>query len=124
VLESASVVAFAPTTDLGRARAFYRDVLGLALLHEDGFACVFDANGTTLRINLVEELTPAPFTVLGWTVADVHGTVRGLAARGVEFLQFDRMGQDELGVWPAPGGALVAWFHDPDGNTLSLTQDP
>jgi catechol 2,3-dioxygenase-like lactoylglutathione lyase family enzyme len=124
VLESASVVAFAPTTDLARARGFYRDVLGLALLHEDGFACVFDANGTSLRVNLVETLTPAPFTILGWRVADVHETARALLARGVEFLQFDRMGQDELGVWPAPGGAQVAWFHDPDGNTLSITQEP
>jgi catechol 2,3-dioxygenase-like lactoylglutathione lyase family enzyme len=124
VLSTADVVAFAPATDLSRARAFFEGVLGLRLLYEDGFACVFDANGTTLRVSLVERLTPAPFTILGWTVPDVHAVVRGLRDRGVEFLVIDGFGQDDLGVWPAPGGAQVAWFHDPDGNTLSVTQEP
>jgi len=124
VLATADVVAFAPATDLARARAFFEETLGLRFVYEDGFACVFDANGTTLRVSLVEQLTPAPFTILGWNVADVHSVVRGLRDRGVEFLVFDGFGQDDLGVWPAPGGAQVAWFHDPDGNTLSVTQMP
>ena len=41
---------------------------------------------------------------------------------GVRFEQYAGMDQDERGVWTAPGGAKVAWFKDPDGNTLSLTQ--
>jgi predicted enzyme related to lactoylglutathione lyase len=123
MLETAPVVAFAPTTDLGLARRFFGDVLGLPLRSEDGFACVFDAGGTPLRVNLVEQLTPAPYTILGWNVPDAGAAARALAARGVEILRFDGMGQDDDGVWTAPGGARVVWFHDPDGNTLSVTQD-
>jgi len=123
MLESASVVAFVPTTDLGRARDFFGGVLGLPLRSEDGFACVFDAAGTPLRVNLVEQLTPAPYTILGWTVPDAGAAARALTERDVEVLRIDGIGQDEDGVWTAPGGARVVWFHDPDGNTLSVTQD-
>jgi catechol 2,3-dioxygenase-like lactoylglutathione lyase family enzyme len=123
MLESAPVVAFAPTTDLARAREFFGGALGLPVRREDGFACVFDAHGTQLRVTLVEQLTPAPFTILGWMVPDAHAAARALAERGVEPLRFDGMGQDPDGVWTAPGGAQVVWFHDPDGNTLSVTQE-
>ena len=122
MLGSAALVAFAPTTDLDRAQAFYGDTLGLELVTRDGFACQFDAHGTPLRVSLVDTLTPAPGTVLGWLVPDVHATVRALADRGVTFARYDGMGQDEDGVWTAPSGDHVAWFQDPDGNTLSLTQ--
>jgi catechol 2,3-dioxygenase-like lactoylglutathione lyase family enzyme len=123
MLESAPVVAFAPATDLARAREFFGGALGLPLLEDDGFACVFDADGTRLRVTLVEQLTPAPFTILGWTVPDARAAARGLAERGVELLRVDGIGQDADGVWTAPGGAQVVWFKDPDGNTLSVTQD-
>jgi len=122
MLASAALVAFAPTTDLDRAQAFYGDTLGLALASRDAFACSFDAQGTTLRVILVDSLTPAPWTVLGWTVPDVHATVRALAGRGVACTRYDGMGQDDDGVWTAPSGDQVAWFPDPDGNTLSVTQ--
>lgn len=121
-LEGAHVMGFASTTDLARARAFFEQRLGLTCTHEDGFAAVFDANGTMVRVTLVPELQPAPFTILGWLVDDIGTTARDLAARGVAFLRFDGMDQDADGVWHAPGGDRVAWFHDPDGNTLSLTQ--
>ena len=124
MLESAPVVAFAPTTDLGRARAFFGGVLGLPVRAEDGFACVFDANGTQLRVSLVEQLTPAPFTILGWTVPDARAAAHALVERGVELVRVEGIGQDEDGVWTAPGGAQVVWFHDLDGNTLSVTQEP
>jgi catechol 2,3-dioxygenase-like lactoylglutathione lyase family enzyme len=121
-LERGHVIGFASTTDLARAREFYGDRLGLKCTHEDGFAAVFDANGTMVRITLVGELQPAPFTVLGWAVDDITAAARDLAGRGVEFLRIEGMGQDDDAVWTAPGGDRVAWFHDPDGNTLSLTQ--
>ena len=69
-----------------------------------------------------ETFTPQPFTVLGWAVRDIAQTVRELAARGVAFHRYGFMQQDDLGIWSAPSGARVAWFPDPDGNTLSLTQ--
>jgi catechol 2,3-dioxygenase-like lactoylglutathione lyase family enzyme len=122
MLENAKIVAFAATRDAARARAFYRDTLGLTLVEENSFALVFDANGTMLRVTPVPELTPAKYTVLGWEVPGIAATVKKLAAAGVVFSRFDGMNQDEDGIWTSPGGARVAWFSDPDGNVLSLTQ--
>ena len=122
MLESSDVVAFAAATDLPRARAFYEQTLGLPVIEQNGFACVFDANGTMLRVTAVPEVMHASYTVLGWRVTDIEAAVRGLSAKGVVFNRYDIMDQDENGVWTTPGGDQVAWFTDPDGNTLSLTQ--
>ena len=122
MLGSSDVIAFAPATDLHRARVFYEQALGLSLLEQNDFACVFDANGTMLRVAAVADAPRAGYTVLGWRVTDIEGTVQGLTARGVEFRRYDGMDQDEHGIWTTPGGEKVAWFTDPDGNTLSLTQ--
>ena len=122
MLESSDLVAFAATTDLHRARAFYEQVLGLTVAEHNDIACVLDTNGTMLRVTAVPEVCRAGYTVLGWRVTDITATVRDLAARGVVFLRYDGMNQDSDGVWTAPGGDKVAWFADPDGNVLSLTQ--
>jgi catechol 2,3-dioxygenase-like lactoylglutathione lyase family enzyme len=122
MLESSDVVAFAAASDLARARAFYEHKLGLPVVEENDFACVFDANGTMLRVTAVPEVSRASYTVLGWRVTDIEATIRGLRAKGVAFRIYDGMSQDENGIWTTPGGDKVAWFTDPDGNTLSLTQ--
>jgi catechol 2,3-dioxygenase-like lactoylglutathione lyase family enzyme len=122
MLESSDLVAFVAATDLGRARAFYGQTLGLPVLEHDDFACVLDAHGTMLRVTAVPEVARGGYTVLGRHVTDIAAAVRDLTARGVTFLRFDGMIQDEHGVWTSPSGAKVAWFADPDGNTLSLTQ--
>jgi catechol 2,3-dioxygenase-like lactoylglutathione lyase family enzyme len=124
VLGSADLVAFVATRDLEAATAFYGPILGLPLVEANGFARVYDANGTQLRVTLVESLARAPYTVLGWRVEDIAQTTAELRAAGVEFKRYDGMDQDENGVWVAPGGTRVAWFADPDGNTLSLQQEP
>jgi catechol 2,3-dioxygenase-like lactoylglutathione lyase family enzyme len=123
-LASAALVGFVATTDLDRAAPFYRDVLGLAVALETPQFMVFDSNGTTLRLNVVEHFDPVPFTVLGWQVADIEAAVTALRAVAVEFLEVDGLEQDELGIWTTPGGNRVAWFHDPDANVLSLEQPP
>ncbi|HEX3791083.1 MAG TPA: VOC family protein [Pseudonocardiaceae bacterium] len=122
MLGTSALVAFAATLDAPRARAFYQDVLGLTLVEHNDFASVFDANGTMLRVTPVPTFTPAPDTVLGWAVAEISTTVRDLTAKGVTFTRYPGMDQDETRVWTAPGGARIAWFTDPDGNVLSLTQ--
>jgi len=116
------LVAFVSTTDADRARAFYGTVFGLRLESDDGFALLFDANGTPLRITKVDFLAPAPFTVMGWEVANIAKTAARLRERGVAFERYPGMAQDEHGIWLAPGGAHVAWFKDPDGNLLSITE--
>jgi catechol 2,3-dioxygenase-like lactoylglutathione lyase family enzyme len=121
-LDAGRLVAFVPTTDLPRARSFYADVIGLRLVDESPFACVFDANGTMLRVTPVRKLSRAGYTVLGWAVDDLAATVRELVAAGVAFQHYRGMEVDEAGIWTAPGGDRVAWFEDPDRNLLSLTQ--
>jgi predicted enzyme related to lactoylglutathione lyase len=122
MLESSEVIAFAAATDLDRARAFYEHTLGLTVTEQNEFACVLDAHGTMLRVTAVPKVSAAGYTVLGWRVADITATVREMAARGVEFRRYDGMDQDGDGIWTTPGGDRVAWFADPDGNVLSLTQ--
>jgi predicted enzyme related to lactoylglutathione lyase len=121
-LGGAALMGFVPTTDVGRAEAFYRDVLGLRHEETNPYACVFDANGTMLRVTLVDTRAEAPYTVLGWRVDDIDATIDGLTVRGVRFHRYEGMGQDDRGVWTTPDGAKIAWFADPDGNTLSLTE--
>ena len=122
MLGSRAVVAFVATRDPERARAFYEGVLGLRLVADEPFALVFDAHGTTLRVQKVQELAPARHTVLGWLVPDIAAAVRSLSAGGIAFERFAGLPQDDLGVCAFPGGGRVAWFKDPDGNTLSLTE--
>ena len=122
MLESSDLVAFVAATDLGRARAFYEQTLGLRVVEHNDFACVLDAHGTMLRVTAVPKVAQPGYTVLGWQVGDIAASVRELTASGISFLRFDGMNQDEDGIWTTPGGARVAWFADPDGNTLSLTQ--
>ncbi|MFG1795622.1 VOC family protein [Nocardia sp. NPDC049149] len=122
LLTAAEVIGFAPSTDLERSRRFYGDVLGLEVAEVTPFACVLRGGNAMIRVTAVESLVPQPFTVLGWTVSDIAGTVAELVARGVEFRRYDGMGQDEDGVWTTPGGDKIAWFTDPDANVLSLTE--
>jgi catechol 2,3-dioxygenase-like lactoylglutathione lyase family enzyme len=122
MLEASQVIAFVGSADLGRARLFYAQTLGLRVVEENDFACVFDANGTMLRVTAVAAVARPGYTVLGWRVSDIATVVRGLTDRGLVFLRYDGLDQDESGLWTTPGGDRVAWFADPDGNILSLTQ--
>ncbi|MBM3673563.1 MAG: VOC family protein [Actinobacteria bacterium] len=122
MLEAFSAVAFVPVSELSRARDFYERVLGLTVVVSDERAVQLDAHGTRIRLTAVPDLEPRPFTVLGWEVVDAEETARALAGAGVETLRFDWFDQDALGVWSAPSGDQVAWFADPDGNVLSITE--
>lgn len=116
-------MTFIVTRDREKSKTFFRDVLGFNVSYEDQFAAVFDLNGTSLRISTVPDFQPQAHTVLGWQVPDIVASVKALALKGVRFTVYDGMGQDELGIWTAPGSkAKVAWFLDPDGNNLSLSQ--
>ncbi len=122
MLNRSPLGAFALTAKPAAAVAFYRDVLGLDFVHEDDFAIVFIAHGTTLRISKVPEFVPAAHTILGWQVDDIVSIVKQLGAKDVEFQRYPGMEQDALGIWTVPDGTKVAWFKDPDGNVLSLSQ--
>jgi catechol 2,3-dioxygenase-like lactoylglutathione lyase family enzyme len=124
MLDGSLIMAFVATTDASRARAFYEGKLGLRVSSDEPYALVLDAGGTMLRVQKVRELAPHPFTALGWQVPDVTREVRSLVAAGVTFLRVAALDQDADAIWSAPGGARVAWFKDPDGNTLSLTELP
>lgn len=115
-------MAFLATRNPRSAIPFYGETLGLPFLGDDGFALQFDCAGTLLRIAKVQKFAAAGHTVFGWQVPDIDASVVALSARGVQFEKYAGFQQDAAGVWTAPGGNRVAWFKDPDGNLLSLTQ--
>jgi predicted enzyme related to lactoylglutathione lyase len=101
--------------------AFTQKRSGLPLIEESPFALVFAANETTIRVQKVSQVSPAGYTSLGWAIEDIEKTMAQLAARGVKFERYDALNQSDKGIWRTPDGSAVAWFKDPDGNTLSLT---
>lgn len=124
-LGNSNLIAFVTIRDTESAKRFYGDTLGLRLVREElPFALVFDASGTMLRLAISPQHVPLPGTVLGWRVDQIEERVRGLASAGVVFERFEGIPQDELGIWSTPTGAKVAWFKDPDGNLLSVSEHP
>jgi len=122
MLRKSSLMGFVGVADLDRAQEFYGGTLGLELRDERPYALVAEVGGTMLRITAVGEPDPRPYTVLGWAVADIAAEVEELVGRGVVFNRYEGMGQDDRGIWTSPSGAKIAWFLDPDGNNLSLTE--
>jgi catechol 2,3-dioxygenase-like lactoylglutathione lyase family enzyme len=122
MLTKQKIMAFVPTLNAERAREFYEGTLGLRFVSDDDFALVLDGCGTTVRVAKVHELSPAPFTILGWEVTGIQDIAAGLRKKGVSFERYTWATQDEAGIWTAPGGAKVAWFKDPDGNVLSISE--
>ena len=122
MLKDSKVVGFLATSDFEASKIFFETTLGLTLIEDTPFALVFQSQDTSIRIQKTDVLTPPPYTALGWEVGDIVLLTKNLTDRGVQFEQFPGLEQDELGIWSAPGGAKVAWFKDPDGNTLSITQ--
>ena len=115
-------ILFLATANPERSRDFYQRVLGLDFVSDEPPALVFQVGHSMLRIQKVDRVEPAPYTALGWSVSDIRGTVQHLNTAGVAFQRYEGMNQDDDGIWHAPSGALVAWFRDPDGHVLSLTE--
>jgi catechol 2,3-dioxygenase-like lactoylglutathione lyase family enzyme len=122
-LAGARPIAMISTNDRKASEPFYADGLGLPSKGDDGFAALFDLDGVTLRLTEIPDYVPPAHPVLGWQVADMEAAVAALTANGVVMNIYPGMGQDPNGIWTAPdGSAKVAFFNDPDGNGLSLTQ--
>lgn len=124
MLEHPKITAFIPTTKPGQSKQFYQDSLGLKLVSEDEYALEFHGNGTILRITTVPTFEPYPFTVLGFKIENIESQVESLVSKGIKFERFEFMNQDAHGIWTSPSKAKVAWFKDPDGNLVSLTEYP
>ncbi len=125
MLSATPIIGFIPTLDAARSRAFYEQTLGLNFVADDGFALVFRSGGNMIRIARMQEYTPAAYTILGWEVADIAAEVAALTAKGLVFARYPFLPKDQVdehGIWTAPGGDKIAWFQDPDGNTLSVSQ--
>lgn len=117
------LMAIVPTADMSVALSFYADTLGLSVIASDAYGTSLEAGGTELRLTNVPAVVPTPYSQLAWRVADLDTTVRWLRGLGVEMVVFDHLAQDDVGAWTGPGGVRVVWFHDPDGNLLSLVED-
>ncbi|HXN64994.1 MAG TPA: VOC family protein [Candidatus Acidoferrales bacterium] len=122
MLAASKMMGFVPTTDAKKARAFYEGKLGFQFVSDDPFALVVKAGDTMIRVAKTQNFTPAPYTVLGWQVSDIGKVVAWLRQQGVTFEKYPFIQDQELGIWTAPGGDKVAWFKDPDGNVLSVSQ--
>lgn len=122
MLKNSRIVGFIATSMPEISKKFYSELLGLVLIEETPFAIVLESKNAIVRVQKTEQVCPPPYTSLGWQVEDITATVRSLSDTGLQFEQFEGLEQNELGVWDVPGGSRVAWFKDPDGNLLSLTQ--
>lgn len=123
ILQNARPVAFVTVRDRERGRSFYEDILGLPHKSGDDFGDFFEMNGGLLRMTPMPDFEAHAHPVLGWDVSDIASVVRALRDKGIVFSIYEGMGQDELGIWTAPDGrSKVAWFADPFGNVLSLSQ--
>ena len=122
MLTANKVIGFVPTQDSAKAREFYEGKLGFQFVSDDPFALVMRSGETMIRVSKAKDFTPAPYTILGWEVKDIEAVVRWLRSRGVVFEKYPFVLDQELGIWNAPSGDKVAWFKDPDGNVLSVSQ--
>jgi catechol 2,3-dioxygenase-like lactoylglutathione lyase family enzyme len=122
MLAANKVIGFVPTQDSAKAREFYEGKLGFQFVSDDPFALVMRSGETMIRVSKAKDFTPAPYTILGWEVKDIEAVVRWLTSRGVAFEKYPFVLDQELGIWNAPSGDKVAWFKDPDGNVLSVSQ--
>jgi catechol 2,3-dioxygenase-like lactoylglutathione lyase family enzyme len=122
ILGSSKLIGFAITTNPARTIEFYGGKLGLPIVSQDNFAVVFNCNGNMLRLAIAKDCTPPKYTVVGWEVTDIEAVVAGLVKAGVAMNFYGMPGQAESGIWTTPDGNKVAWFHDPDGNVLSVSQ--
>jgi len=122
MLASSKIIGFVPTKDSAKARGFYEGILQFEFVSDDMFALVMKACETMLRIGKVQDFTPAPYTVLGWEVSNIEEVAKWLQKRGVTLEKFPFVQDKELGIWTTPNGDKVAWFRDPDGNVLSVSQ--
>jgi catechol 2,3-dioxygenase-like lactoylglutathione lyase family enzyme len=117
------MIGFVPTQDSRKAREFYEGKLGFEFVSDDPFALVVRAGDTTVRIAKgAKDFRPAAYTILGWEVENIEAVCRWLKERGVILERYPFVQDQELGVWTTPGGDKVAWFKDPDGNVLSISQ--
>jgi catechol 2,3-dioxygenase-like lactoylglutathione lyase family enzyme len=122
MLASGKMVGFIITKDYEAARAFYGGKLGFEFVSLGQFALVMKAGGQHIRISKVPSFTPLQSTVLGWEVPDIKAVVDWLTGRGVAFEKYSFVQDKERGIWTTPDGNQVAWFKDPDGNVLSITE--
>ncbi len=123
-LNDATPMGFLAVSDFEQARAFYEGVLGLTVFSRDDFALVLRSGSTLIRVTKPPQLYVAPYTVFGFQVNRIEDKVFALTALNVKFEIYDGLGaaQTPHGIWTAPSGDKVAWFKDPDGNLLSISE--
>jgi catechol 2,3-dioxygenase-like lactoylglutathione lyase family enzyme len=122
MLADSKLMGFIFTRDYNNARAFYEGKLGLQFISQDQYALALKAGEHMIRITKIPDFVPARATVLGWQVQDIGAVVAWLKERGVILEDFPFIQDRKLGIWSAPGGDRIAWFKDPDGNVLSVSQ--
>ena len=123
MLENSEAFSGFAAPDLGQAKQFYGDTLGLKVteLEEGNLLQLEIAGGRNVLLYVKPDHAPANYTILNFPVDDIDAVVDGLAERGVEFERYDDFDQDDKGIFRG-GGPLIAWFNDPAANVLSVIQ--
>ena len=122
MLSKAKIVAFIPATDFEQARQFYVGKLGLEFVSLDQFALVLKTDEHHVRITKMPDFKPLPGTIFGWEVRGIEAVVRWLAQQGIAVEKYPFAQDQELGIWTTPNGDKVAWFEDPSGNVISVSE--
>ena len=121
MLSDARAQPMLPVKDLGKAKKFYEETLGLKKTGEMGEEAVtFRSGGTTLVVYRSEFAGTNKGTAALWEIEDVDGTVKKLKAKGVKFEHYNLPGLTLDGDIHRAGPFSVAWFKDPAGNILSV----
>jgi len=123
VLSDSPFGATIPSGDLPRSRRFYEQVLGLVPARDLEGEVVYRAGNTVFDVYPSQHAGSAQHTLGSFVVRDIRAAVDGLRARGVTFEEYDLPGLKTVDGVAQVGPDRVAWFRDPDGNILSLTQE-
>jgi predicted enzyme related to lactoylglutathione lyase len=121
VLIAATPKAALPVEDLGRARTFYEEKLGLTPTREVEGALFYEGSGNSGFLLFPTGGRPSgQHTQMAWFVTDIAGTVAELKRRGVYFEEYDFPGLKTVDSIADLGYEKSAWFHDSEGNLLAL----
>jgi catechol 2,3-dioxygenase-like lactoylglutathione lyase family enzyme len=126
MLENSHAFSSFSVNDIGKAKLFYGQVLGLRISEQPQGLGLSLPGGGEVFLYPKPNHTPATFTVLNFPVPSVEEAVKQLTAKGVRFERYDdpNLKTDDKGISRGGGGPTIAWFKDPAGNFLSLVERP
>jgi catechol 2,3-dioxygenase-like lactoylglutathione lyase family enzyme len=122
MLADAAIQAVIPASDLDRAKAFYRDTLGLTLVRERTEEITFESGGKLFDVYRTPSAGQAAHTLASFKVSDLDAEMKELRSRGIAFEDYDFPGLKTVDGVAEGDGLRAAWFKDSEGNILCVAQ--